>query len=153
MCKARAAVSEESRLKMDFEFAISGGQWIGIAVGAILYMVLSMIWYMPRIFGEMWMQDEGLTQQDLSENEAAPIYVLTLVLALISNISIALVLSNVGGGWLNGLLTGLLIGVGVTAMSIAPHYLFAGKRRLAVLQGAHAAVLITVSGVIIGTLT
>lgn len=138
---------------MDFEFAISGQQWIGVAIGAVLYMVLSMIWYMPRLFGNMWMEDEGLTQEDLSENESPVIYVVTFVLALISNISIALILSNVGGGAVNGLVTGLFLGIGIAAMAIAPHYMFAKKIRLAVLQGAHAAVLITVSGIVIGLLT
>ncbi len=138
---------------MDFEFAISGTQWIAIAIGAVLYMVLSMIWYMPRIFGTMWMEDEGLTQDDLNENESPVIYVITFFLALISNISIALILSNIGGGILTGLVLGLFLGLGIAAMAIAPHYMFAKKHRLAVLQGAHAAVLITVSGVIIGALT
>ena len=38
-------------------------------------------------------------------------------------------------------------------MAIGPHYLFALKKRLAVIQMAHAGLLITVSGVIIGALT
>ena len=138
---------------MGFEFAVSGQQWIGIAIGAVLYMVLSMIWYMPRLFGNMWMEDEGLTEEELRENESPVIYVVTFVLALISNISIALVLSNVGGGALNGLVVGLILGVGITAMAIGPHYMFSRKNRLAVIQMAHAAVLITVSGIIIGALT
>ena len=138
---------------MDVEFAISWQQWIGVAIGAVLYMVLSMIWYMPRLFGNMWMEDEGLTQEDLRENESPAIYVVTFVLALISNISIAVILSNVGGGVVNGLVVGLILGIGIAAMAIGPHYMFAKKNRLAILQGAHAATLITVSGIIIGVLT
>ena len=138
---------------MDVEFAISWQQWIGVAIGAVLYMVLSMIWYMPRLFGNMWMEDEGLTQEDLRENESPAIYVVTFVLALISNISIAVILSNVGGGVVNGLVVGLILGIGIAAMAIGPHYMFAKKNRLAIMQGAHAATLITVSGIIIGVLT
>ena len=44
---------------MDIAFVISGGQWIGVAIGAVLYMVLSMVWYMPRVFGNQWMEGEG----------------------------------------------------------------------------------------------
>ena len=138
---------------MDVEFAISWQQWIGVAIGAVLYMVLSIIWYMPRLFGNMWMEDEGLTQEDLQENESPAIYVVTFVLALISNISIAVILSNVGGGVVNGLVVGLILGIGIAAMAIGPHYMFAKKNRLAIMQGAHAATLITVSGIIIGVLT
>lgn len=138
---------------MDLEFAISWQQWIGVAIGAVLYMVLSMIWYMPRLFGKMWMEDEGLTEEDLRENESPVIYAVTFVLALISNISIAVVLSNAGGGAVNGLVVGLILGIGIAAMAIGPHYMFAKKNRLAILQGAHAATLITVSGIIIGVLT
>jgi hypothetical protein len=138
---------------MDLEFAISGQQWIGIAIGSVLYMVLSMVWYHPKAFGNMWMQDEGLKMEELRENESPVIYVVTFVLALISNISIALILSNVGGGLVNGLVVGLLLGFGIAAMAVAPHYMFSKKNRLAVIQSAHPLVLITVSGVVIGLLT
>ena len=138
---------------MDFEFTISGQQWIGVAISAVLYMGLSMIWYMPKLFGNMWMEDEGLTEEELRENESPVIYVVTFALALISNISIALILSNVGGGVFSGWVVGLILGIGITAMAIGPHYMFAKKNRLAIIQMAHAAFLITVSGIIIGVLT
>ena len=138
---------------MDLEITVSGQQWIGIAVGAVLYMVLSMIWYMPKVFGNRWMDGEGLTEEDLQGAGTPVIYVITFVMALISNIVIALLLSNIGGGFLNGLVVGLLVGVGITAMAIAPHYMFANKNQLVLIQAGHSAVLITVSGVVIGALT
>ncbi len=138
---------------MDFEFTISGQQWIGVAIGAVLYMVLSMIWYMPKVLGNRWMAGEGLTEEDLNANETPVIYVITFVMALVSNIVIALVLSNVGGGVVNGLVVGLLLGIGVAGMAIAPHYMFAKKNNLVLIQTGHAAVLITVSGAVIGALT
>ena len=138
---------------MDFEFAVEGWQLLGVVIGSVLYMVLSMVWYMPKVFGTIWMKDEGLDEEVLRENASPFIYVVTLIMALISNISIALILSHVGGGWMNGLIVGLLIGVGIAGMAIGPHYLFALKKRLAVIQMAHAGLLITVSGVIIGALT
>ena len=138
---------------MDFEFAIEGSQWLGVVIGSVLYMVLSMVWYLPKVFGTIWMNDEGLDEDVLRENASPFMYIVTFAMALISNISIALILSQVGGGWINGLIVGLLIGVGIAGMAIGPHYLFALKKRLAVIQMAHAALLITVSGVIIGALT
>ena len=140
-------------VKMDFEFTISGQQWIGIAIGAVLYMVLSFIWYMPRVFGNAWMEAEGLTEDDLQGAGTPVIYVITLVMAVVSNIVIALVLSNVGGGFGNGLAVGLMLGLGIAAMAIAPHYMFANKSRLVWIQAGHATVLITVSGIVIGLLT
>ena len=138
---------------MDLEFTSSGQQWIGIAVGAVSYMVLSMVWYMPKVFGNRWMEGEGLTQEDLQDAGSPVIYVITFAMALISNVVIALLLSNIGGGVVNGLVVGLLVGVGVTAMSIAPHYMFANKNQLVLIQAGHSAVLITVSGLVIGALT
>ena len=138
---------------MDLEFAVSGQQWIGVAIGAVLYMVLSMVWYMPQVFGNKWMTGEGLTEEDARGAGTPVIYVVVFVMALVSNIVIALVLSNVGGGVVNGLAVGLMLGVGVAAMAIAPHYMFANKSGLVWIQSGHAAVLITVSGVVIGLLT
>ncbi len=138
---------------MDFEFAISGQQWIGVAIGAVAYMVLSFIWYMPQVFGNAWMEDEGLSESDLQDTGSPVIYIITFVMALVSNVTIALVLSNVGGGVVNGLVVGLLLGIGIAGMTIAPHYMFANKNRLVWIQGGHAAVLVTVSGIVIGALT
>ena len=90
---------------MELEFTISGQQWIGIAIGAVLYMVLSMIWYMPKVFGNKWMEGEGLTEEDLQGAGTPIIYVITFVMALVSNVVIAILLSNVGGGcseWTGG---------------------------------------------------
>ncbi len=136
---------------MDFQFELTGSQWIAVAIGAVQYMALSAIWYMPKVFGNVWMSDEGLVAEDLTPNPM--LYVFTLIMALISNVSIALILSHVGGGFVNGLVVGLVLGIGIAAMSIAPHYMFAGKNRLSLVQGAHAAVLLTVSGIIIGLFT
>ena len=138
---------------MDFEFAVDGGQWLGVVIGSVLYMVLSMVWYLPKVFGTIWMNDEGLEEEVLRENASPIMYIVTFAMALISNISIALILSHVGGGLMNGLIVGLILGVGIAGMAIGPHYMFALKNRLAVIQMAHAALLITVSGVIIGALT
>ena len=138
---------------MDLEFTISGSQWIGVGIGAVLYMVLSAVWYMPKVFGTMWMDGEGLTEEDLQETGSPVIYLITFIMALISNIVIALVLANVGGGVVNGLMIGLMLGIGIAAMAIAPHYIFANKSRLVWIQAGHASVLITVSGVVIGLLT
>ncbi len=138
---------------MDLELTISGQQWIGVAIGAVLYMVLSMVWYMPKVFGNAWMDGEGLTGEDVQGGGSPVIYIITFVMALVSNIAIALLLSNVGGGLVNGLVVGLIVGVGITAMAIAPHYMFALKNRLVLIQSGHAAVLITVSGIVIGLLT
>ena len=138
---------------MDFEFAVDGGQWLGVVIGSVLYMVLSMIWYLPKVFGTIWMNDEGLDEEVLRENASPFMYIVTFAMALISNISIALILSQVDGGLMNGLIVGLILGGGIAGMAIGPHYMFALKKRLAVIQMAHAALLITVSGVIIGALT
>ena len=138
---------------MDFEFAIEGLQLVGVVIGAVLYMVLSMVWYMPKIFGTMWMSDEGLHEDELRENSSPVMYIVTFVMALISNFSIALILNHVGGGVVNGLIVGLILGIGIAGMAIGPHYMFAMKNRLAVIQMAHATVLITVSGAVIGALS
>ena len=138
---------------MDFEFAIEGLQLVGVVIGSVLYMVLSMVWYLPKVFGTIWMNDEGLNEEELRANSSPVMYVVTFVMALISNFCIALILNHVGGGVVNGLIVGLILGIGIAGMAIGPHYMFAMKNRLAVIQMAHATVLITISGAVIGALS
>ncbi len=139
---------------MAFEFNFGDLWWPAIVVGVISHFVLSMIWYMPPLFGNMWMEDEGLDTERAREIGSPMLYVSTALMALVSNISMALILDNIGEGLVEGLVTGLVVGFGITAMVSASHYTFAGRPlRLTLIQLGHSILLVTVSGVIIGTWT
>lgn len=137
---------------MTFEFDFLGLWWPAIVVGTVLFTLLSMVWYTPRLFGAMWMEDEGLDMERAREIGTPMLYVATQVMALIANISVALILDNVGYGVLNGLVVGLILGVGIASTLIGPHYMFAGKSvRLMLIQMGHAVLLMTASGLVIGS--
>ncbi len=139
---------------MAFEFNFGDLWWPAIVVGTVSYIVLSMIWYTPRLFGAMWMADEGLTEEEARAVSSPALYISTFLMAFVSNVAIALILNNIGDGLTEGLVVGLVLGVGVAAMAMGPHYMFAGKpNRLALIQMGHSILLITVSGVIIGAWT
>lgn len=137
---------------MSFEFTLPGLAWLGIIIGAAWFMLGSMLWYSPPIFGNMWMQEEGLTQEDVQAGVSPKIYGSVFVMALVTNLAIALILGNIqDANAFDGLLVGLIIGVGIVAMILAPHYIFAGKStRLTLIQMGHGALEVAVSGLIIG---
>lgn len=41
--------------------------YVAILVGAILIMVLGMVWFHPKVFGQSWMRGAGLTEEDMKE--------------------------------------------------------------------------------------
>jgi len=39
--------------------------YVAIALGAILIMVLGFIWFHPKVFGQSWMRGASLTEEDM----------------------------------------------------------------------------------------
>ncbi len=54
--------------------------WIGILVGALVPMVMGMLWYSPPLFGKAWMKSIGKTEEDLKAGANMPV---TLLLAFV----------------------------------------------------------------------
>jgi hypothetical protein len=74
-----------------------------------------------------------------------------IVLLVITNILIAFVVNNIGGGFEEGLVVGAVLGFGIAATNAIPHYSFAQQPwRLALMNAFNTGFAITLSGAIIG---
>ena len=59
--------------------------WIAVLVAGISSFGLGAIWYSPKLFGNAWMKDNGLTEEKLRAGNPAKIYSWTLILSLIAS--------------------------------------------------------------------
>ena len=57
--------------------------WIAIFVSALTTLVVGFIWYNPKVFGTIWMKENGLTQEELRSGNMLKIFGLTYIFSLL----------------------------------------------------------------------
>lgn len=95
--------------------------WLAIVVATISTFVIGAIWYGP-VFGKVWMQENGFTEEDLKEANMAKIYGTAFILELVMAVNLALFLKGLSVQ--DGLLYGFFTGFGWVAMAMGVNYLF-----------------------------
>ena len=136
---------------MGFEWGWADVDWIAVVVAFVANMVLGFVWYHKKVLGGIWMDDIGKTAEEIRSGNMAAVMGSMIVLMLISTITLALIIGNIGGGLEEGLVVGAIIGFGIAAAREIPHYTFAqAPNRLALLNAGNTGVGITLSGLIIG---
>ena len=129
--------------------------YIAVVLATLSSMVVGSIWYTPKVFGNYWMKQSGITPSGNAKDAIRPILI-TLVVSFIT----AWVLAGAtwiahdfyGGSLLvNALLTGLILWAGFTAARFITHDQFDGRPvGLTVLNCAHELVTILLMALIIG---
>lgn len=98
---------------------------LAILVAALTSFVIGGLWYSPILFGKAWMQENGLTDDEL-KGKMGLIFGTTFVLALIIAFNLAAFLGpEATFSW--GLTAGALAGIGWVAAAIGILYLFERK--------------------------
>jgi hypothetical protein len=120
-----------------------------ILVAAASTFLIGGIWYSPAVFGKIWMQENGFTEEGMKNSNMAKIFGLTFLLALIAAINLAMFMGPEDKPAM-GALWGFLAGFGWVATFIGTHYLFERKSfRLFLINAGYSIVSLTVMGVII----
>ena len=137
---------------MGFAWDWGGLNWLAIIVVVVANMAISSVYYLPQVMGRQWMAAVGKTEEEFKNmNASFKIFIAPIITALISGIALALIIENIGGGAMEGLLLGVLTGLAISAMAVVPHYTFAGQGyKLAVINGAQTTLTMGVAGLILG---
>ncbi|HET7708812.1 MAG TPA: DUF1761 domain-containing protein [Sphingomicrobium sp.] len=124
--------------------------WLAVALCAISSLVLGGIWYSPALFGKVWQQAAGLSDDTLKSGNMAKIFGLTLVLSLIAAAVFAMFLGpNFGIGPATA--AGFSAGLCWVAASYGITYLFEHRPlSLWLVNGGYHTLQFTLFGLIIG---
>jgi hypothetical protein len=57
--------------------------WIAVVVAALMPMALGFAWYHPKVLGNAWMKEAGLTEEDIQGGNMGMIFGLSFVLSLL----------------------------------------------------------------------
>ena len=129
--------------------------YIAVILATLSSMIVGTIWYTPRVFGNYWMKQAGITPSGDAKDAIRPI-VVTVIVSFITAWVLAgaafISFSFYGGSFLvNSLLTGLILWAGFTAARFITHDQFDMRTTgLTVLNIAHELVTISVMALIIG---
>jgi len=131
---------------------LAGVNWLAVIAATITAFILGALWYSKALFGVAWMQEVGLTEEAVRNGNSKKAFTGTFVLQLLSAIALSAFLGR-GSNWLEGLHTGLWIGVFWVATAYGVTYLFEQRAmRLWLINAGYYVLLYAVMGTIIGAL-
>lgn len=139
---------------------MSSINWLAVLVAGLSAFVVGGIWYSPGLFGNAWMKDSKLTEDDIRKGNKAKIFGFTAIFSLLMAANLAMYLADGPAGcpegcsqktdltW--GATAGFLSGIW-TFCAIAIHSLFEQKSwRHIFINGGYSLVALTLMGAIIG---
>jgi hypothetical protein len=123
--------------------------WLAVALAALAYYILGAAWFTP-LFGKAWDRSIGHDRSQAAKFSTA-YYVVPLVSAVSVALALGLILTALAASFGEALIMGLVVGLGVAAVSInnalTPHtprpYVFG-----AVTGGYHFVGIVIVSAII-----
>lgn len=131
--------------------------WLAVLVAALVYFALGGLWFVPRVFGNIWMRSIGW--EPTEEDQPSPaIYLGPLITCLIASIAVAMLAEAAGvDGFGDGLVLGLVTGIGVAGAALLVTGVFDPKKPkpmtwFAVMAGYHL-VGLTIAAVIVSVWT
>ena len=139
---------------MEFDFGELN--YLAIVVGVVYNMVLGALWYSPILLGKPWMAATGITMEGIEEagkGEQYKGYAIAVVVSIVLVLALALLTQGLGiDEPLDGLVLGLVAGVGLVAASQAPNYSFEGRSlRLFLINLGYSVVGFAVIGVLLAS--
>ncbi|WNB90844.1 DUF1761 domain-containing protein [Bacillus sp. NEB1478] len=113
--------------------------------------ILGALWYSPVLFANQWVAARGLKMEEINRNGMGSSYAFMMIGALISAISLSLILSSFENMTIGtGAFTGFLCGFGIASMrELAPTMFEDRSKKLFFISAGYHTVSLTLMGIII----
>jgi hypothetical protein len=124
--------------------------YLAVLLATIVAMGIGAAWYSPMMFANRWMKLAKVHQNE-AKNSLSKALGVAFVATLISAYVLAhLVVYADAQTILDGLITGLWVGIGISATTIVIHDVFEGRpQQLTLMNAAHHIVIFAVMGAIL----
>ena len=124
--------------------------WLAVIVAGLSAFAVGGIWYSRPLFGNAWMTDSKLTEDEIKLGNKGKIFGFTAILSLLMAVNLAMFLADAKTDVSWGATAGFLAGIW-TFCAIAIHSLFELKGwRYIFINGGYSVVSLTLMGAIIG---
>jgi hypothetical protein len=123
--------------------------FLAVIGAALSTFLIGGLWYSPGVFGKAWMKENGFTEEDIKGRNAAKVFGLAFVLAIVSAINLAMFMGPENDPTM-GALWGFLAGAGWVATFVGTHYLFERRSfKLFLINAGYSVIALTVMGIIL----
>ncbi|OOQ61219.1 DUF1761 domain-containing protein [Mucilaginibacter pedocola] len=124
--------------------------WAAVVVAGLSAFAVGGIWYSRALFGNAWMTDSGLTEDQIKAGNKGKIFGFTALFSIIMSANLAMFLADAKTDMAWGATAGFLAGIW-TFGAIATHSLFELKSwRHIFINGGYSIVSLTLMGLILG---
>ena len=135
---------------MNLAQALAGINWLAVVVTTVIAFAIGGAWYSKALFGSMWLEEVGLTEEAVNNANMPKTFGGSFVLELLAVIALAALLGP-ESSWLTGLQSGLVISVFWVATAYGVTYLFEQRSmRLFFINAGYYVVWFAIAGTIIG---
>ena len=129
---------------------LAGVNWLAVTVATVTAFMLGAAWYSKALFGNTWMQAVGLTEDAVNSANMAKTMGGAFILQFLAAVALSAFLGE-GSTWLEGLHTGLWIGLFWVATAYGVTYLFEQRPlRLWLINAGYYVAWYALLGTIIG---
>jgi hypothetical protein len=135
---------------MNLAEALPGINWLAVVVSTVIAFAIGGIWYSKALFGSVWLEEVGLTEEAVNNANVAKTFGGAFVLQFLAVTALAILLGT-DGTWQSGLQIGLLIGLFWIATAYGITYLFEQRSlRLFFINAGYNIVFFALVGTLIG---
>lgn len=143
----------KGRTTMTWATALENINYLGVALGVLLSLVIGWAWYSPQAFGKQWAKLVGFKKKDMDDRRGMTVmmtmsvvfyFLVSLVLAALIEMTGA---QGAGEGLLMGAIAGFVFGYGPVSVT----YVFARRRfELSMIDGGYIVVTTSAIGAVLG---
>ncbi len=135
---------------MNLAQSLAGINWLAVVIATVVAFAVGGLWYSKALFGSVWLEEVGLTEEAVSNTNMPRTFGGTFVLLFLAVTALAALIGT-DSSWQGGLQSGLLIGVFWVATAYGITYLFEQRSlRLFLINAGYNVVLFAILGIIIG---
>lgn len=132
--------------------ALSQIDYLAAITGTVSTFWVSWLWYSPLLFRKPWMKAHALTEQDMINPYALPIFLSSFGMSFLAACVVSLLLGP-EATILQGMLLGGVIGICLVLPVSVPKYLMSRKYvKITLIDAAHDVLSYTTMGAFIGAM-
>ncbi len=135
---------------MCYRMAFADINWISVLVASLVAFAIGAIWYAPKVFGNRWAKELGLTNEQLKSANMPLIFGTTFVLIVMSAAGLDMIIGP-DGWWFKGLMRSTLTSLFFVVPALGTNYLFGRKSvTLFLIDAGYFVLLFATLGIILG---
>ena len=138
---------------MSWADALENINYLGVALGAVISLVIGAVWYAPGAFGKMWANLIGFKKKDLEDKSGMGVMMsMSVVFYFLASLVVGALYQMTGAdGAAEGLLLGAILGFAFGFGPMAVTYGFARRKfDLSLIDGGYVVVTCAAIGLVIG---